>query len=176
MSQLPIIQLGHPLLCSPALPVENFTDKKLQELIDSLIYTAIAANGVGIAAPQVSQSYRIFIVASRPNLRYPHAPEMKPKAMINPKIIDRDRDTVKDWEGCLSVPGLRGRIPRYRTIKVEYFNREGQLQQEILTDFVARIFQHELDHLNGLVFLDRLESQEDLYTEAEYQNLIVNTL
>ncbi len=176
MSQLPIIQLGHPLLCSPALPVENFTDKKLQELIDSLIDTATAANGVGIAAPQVSQSYRIFIVASRPNLRYPHAPEMKPKAMINPKIIDRDRDTVKDWEGCLSVPGFRGRIPRYRTIKVEYFNREGQLQQEILTDFVARIFQHELDHLNGLVFLDRLESQEDLYTEAEYQNLIVNTL
>lgn len=176
MNQLPIIQLGHPILCSPASPVENFTDKKLQELIDSLIDTATAANGVGIAAPQVSQSYRIFIVASRPNLRYPHAPTMKPKAMINPKIIDRAQDTVKDWEGCLSVPGLRGRIPRYRTIKVEYFNREGQLQQEILTDFVARIFQHELDHLNGLVFLDRLESQEDLYTEAEYQNLIVNTL
>lgn len=172
MNQLHIIQLGHPTLCSSASPVENFTDKKLQELIDSLIATAIAANGVGIAAPQVSKSYRIFIVASRPNPRYPHAPKMKPTAMINPKIIDGSQEMVKDWEGCLSVPGYRGMIPRHQTIKVEYFNREGQLQQEILTDFVARIFQHELDHLNGLVFLDRLESSEDLYTEAEYLSLI----
>lgn len=172
MTQLSITQLGHPILRASALPVENFTDKKLQELIDSLIDTATAANGVGIAAPQVSQSYRLFIVASRPNSRYPHAPAMKPKAMINPKIMAHSEETVKDWEGCLSIPGLRGIIPRYRTIKVEYFNREGKLQQEVLTDFVARIFQHELDHLNGLVFLDRLESKEDLYTEAEYQNLI----
>ena len=174
MNKLEIIQLGHPILRSQAQPVENFTDKQLQQLIDSLIETATAANGVGIAAPQVSQSYRLFIIASRPSPRYPHAPTMKPKAMINPKIIAHSDEKSKDWEGCLSVPGLRGKIPRYRTIEVEYRNRDGQLQQEILTDFVARIFQHELDHLNGLVFLDRLESQEDLFTEEEYQSLIKN--
>ncbi|MDJ0637159.1 MAG: peptide deformylase [Xenococcaceae cyanobacterium MO_188.B29] len=174
MNKLKIIQLGHPILRSQAQPVENFTDKQLQQLIDSLIETATAANGVGIAAPQVSQSYRLFIIASRPSSRYPHAPTMKPKAMINPKIIAHSDEKSKDWEGCLSVPGLRGQVPRYRTIKVEYCNRDGQLQQEVLTDFVARIFQHELDHLNGLVFLDRLESEEDLFTEEEYQSLINN--
>ncbi len=174
MNKLKIIQLGNLLLRSQAQPVENFTDQKLQQLIDSLIETATAANGVGIAAPQVSQSYRLFIIASRPSSRYPHAPTMKPKAMINPKIIAHSDEKSKDWEGCLSVPGLRGQVPRYRTIKVEYCNRDGQLQQEVLTDFVARIFQHELDHLNGLVFLDRLESEEDLFTEEEYQSLINN--
>ena len=175
MAQLKITQLGHPILRSPAQPVENFTDKKLQQLIADLIHTAHAANGVGIAAPQVSQSYRLFIVASRPNLRYPHAPTMKPTAMINPRIITHSDETIRDWEGCLSVPGFRGIIPRYQTIEVEYFNPDGQIQQEVLTDFVARIFQHELDHLNGLVFLDRLKSKEDLYTEEQYQNLINNT-
>ncbi|MGK7935815.1 MAG: peptide deformylase [Xenococcaceae cyanobacterium] len=174
MNKLEIIQLGHPILRSQAQPVENFTDKQLQQLIDYLIETATAANGVGIAAPQVSQSYRLFIIASRPSPRYPHAPTMKPKAMINPKIIAHSDEKSKDWEGCLSVPGLRGKISRYRTIEVEYCNRDGQLQQEVLTDFVARIFQHELDHLNGLVFLDRLESKEDLFTEEEYQSLIKN--
>ena len=172
MNKLKIIQLGHPILRSQAQPVENFTDQKLQQLINSLIDTATAANGVGIAAPQVSQSYRLFIIASRPSSRYPHAPTMKPKAMINPKIIAHSDKTIKDWEGCLSVPGLRGKISRYCTIEVEYCKPDGQLQQEVLTDFVARIFQHELDHLNGLVFLDRLESKEDLFTEEEYQNLI----
>ena len=172
MAKLKITQLGHPILRSQAQPVENFTDKKLQRLIDSLIETVTAANGVGIAAPQVSQPYRLFILASHPNPRYPDAPTMKPKAIINPQIIAHSEETDKDWEGCLSVPGLRGKISRYRTIKVEYCNRDGQLQQEILTDFIARIFQHELDHLDGLVFLDRLKSKEDLYTEEEYQNLI----
>ena len=172
MAKLKITQLGHPILRSQAQPVENFTDKKLQQLIDSLIETATAANGVGISAPQVSQSYRLFIIASRPNPRYPHAPTMNPKAIINPKIIAHSDETVKDWEGCLSVPGLRGKISRYQTIEVEYYNPDGQRQQEILTDFIARIFQHELDHLNGLLFLDRLESKEDLYTEEEYQSLI----
>ncbi len=172
IDSLEIAQLGNPILRQQAQPVKKITDKKLQQLIDSLIETAAAANGVGIAAPQVSQSYRLFIVASRPNPRYPNAPLMEPTAMINPKIVARGDEIVKDWEGCLSVPGLRGLLPRYRTIEVEYTTRDGQIQRQILTDFVARIFQHELDHLNGLVFLDRLESTRDLYTEQEYQKLI----
>jgi peptide deformylase len=99
---------------------------------------------------------------------------MEPTAMINPKIRAHSQEMRKDWEGCLSIPGLRGLIPRYQTIEVEYTSRDGQICREVLSDFIARIFQHELDHLNGLVFLDRLESTQDLYTEQEYQRLISN--
>ncbi|MDJ0743998.1 MAG: peptide deformylase [Xenococcaceae cyanobacterium MO_167.B27] len=169
---LDIAQLGNPILRTKAKAVTDITDPKISQLIDSLIETAIASNGVGIAAPQVSQSFRLFIVASRPNIRYPDAPKMQPTAMINPKIISHSEQKVKDWEGCLSVPGLRGLVPRYQTVEVEYLTREGVLESKVLTDFVARIFQHELDHLDGILFLDRLESNQDLYSEAEYQKRI----
>lgn len=169
---LEIAKLGNPILRQVARPVSDVTDATFQALIDSLIETAISANGVGIAAPQVSQSYRLFIVASRPNPRYPDAPLMEPTATINPKIVSHSDEIVKGWEGCLSVPGIRGLVPRYRAIAVEYSDRHGNLQLQELTDFVARIFQHELDHLNGIVFLDRVESDRDLLTEEEYQRLI----
>lgn len=169
---LEIAKLGNPILRQVARPVSDVTDATFQALIDSLIETAISANGVGIAAPQVSQSYRLFIVASRPNPRYPDAPLMEPTATINPKIVSHSDEIVKGWEGCLSVPGIRGLVPRYRAIAVEYSDRHGNLQRQELTDFVARIFQHELDHLNGIVFLDRVESDRDLLTEDEYQRLI----
>ncbi|ACK73700.1 peptide deformylase [Gloeothece citriformis PCC 7424] len=171
---LEIAQLGNPILRQNAQSVENITDITLQTLIDDLIATAASANGVGIAAPQVSQSYRLFIVASRPSPRYPNAPEMNPTPMINPRIISHSPEKVKGWEGCLSVPGLRGLVPRYHTITVEYLDRYGNLQRQELTDFVARIFQHELDHLDGILFVDRLESSQDLYTEEEYQKIIDN--
>jgi peptide deformylase len=137
-------------------------------LIEDLLEIAQSSNGVGIAAPQVSESLRLFIVASRPNPRYPTAPVMTPTAMLNPRLIAFSSPRVKGWEGCLSVPDKRGLVPRYKEIEVEYFDRLGNLQRRVLTDFVARIFQHELDHLDGKVFLDRLESSEDLYTEEEY--------
>lgn len=176
MAVLEVAQLGSEILRCQAQPINNIWDKNLQELIDNLIATIIETNGVGIAAPQVSSSDRLFIVASRPNLRYPNAPKMDPVAMINPKIISHSEDMVKGWEGCLSVPGIRGLVPRYRVIEVEYTNREGQLQRQELTDFVARIFQHEYDHLEGIVFLDRVESTQDLMTEDEYQKQILNQL
>jgi peptide deformylase len=168
---LQIAQLGHPILRKIASPVENINDPTIQTLIDSLIHTAQTANGVGIAAPQVAQSYRLFIVASCPNPRYPDAPFMEPTAMINPSIVDVLSDQIKGWEGCLSVPNLRGLVPRYQTIKVEYQDRNGHLHRQIFSDFVARIIQHELDHLDGIVFLDRLDPQ-DLYTEQEYEQML----
>jgi peptide deformylase len=171
---VPIIQLGNPLLRQKAAWVDNIQDEHIQQLIDDLITTVIQANGVGIAAPQVAESYRLLIVASRPNARYPDAPEMEPTAMINPRIIAHSAEIVKGWEGCLSVPGIRGFVPRYQTIEVEYTDRYGQLQQQKLTDFVARIFQHEYDHLDGFVFVDRLETTLDMMTEQEFQKQIVN--
>ncbi|WP_353930839.1 peptide deformylase [Okeanomitos corallinicola TIOX110] len=171
---LPVIQLGNPKLRQKSLWVENIEDKNIQSLIDNLIATVNQANGVGIAAPQVGESYRLFIVASRPNSRYPNAPEMQPTAMINPKIISHSPEIVKGWEGCLSVPGIRGLVPRFQKIEVEYSDRNGDFKKQELTDFIARIFQHEYDHLQGMVFLDRVESVNDLMTEAEYQQRIVN--
>lgn len=174
MAVLEIIQLGHPLLRSKAQVVDNIQNQSIQNLIDNLITTVEQASGVGIAAPQVAESHRLFIVASRPNPRYPTAPTMEPTAMINPKILAHSNGVEKGWEGCLSIPGIRGWVPRYQAIEVEYTDRNGKLQKQELTDFVARIFQHEYDHLDGIVFLDRLESTQDIITEQEYQKQIVS--
>lgn len=170
---LEIAQLGNPVLRSIAGPITNVWEQRVQKLTDDLIATAIKTNGVGIAAPQVAASDRLFILASRPNLRYPKAPKMEPTAIINPKIIARSDEIVKDWEGCLSVPGIRGLVPRSSTIEVEYTSRDGKLQRQQFTDFVARIFQHEYDHLEGIVFLDRVESTMDLMSEDEYQKMVI---
>lgn len=169
---LEIARSPAPILRQVAAPVVNILDEKIQKSIDSLISTAIAADGVGIAAPQVSQSYRLFIMASRPNSRYPYAPLMPPTAVINPVLLAHSEEIVKDWEGCLSVPGIRGKVPRFDRIEVEYSDRNGKKVRQELSGFVARIFQHELDHLNGILFVDRLESDADKYSEAEYQRLI----
>ncbi len=169
-----IAQLGEQVLRTKAKSVIEIQAKNISYLIDLLIATAIASKGVGIAAPQISRPYRLFIVASHPSDRYPHAPTMSPTAIINPQILNHSEETVKDWEGCLSVPNVRGLVPRYRQIEIEYTTQAGEIKQEIFTDFIARIFQHELDHLDGILFIDRIENEADLYTEAEYQEIIHN--
>jgi peptide deformylase len=168
---LEVSQVGNPILRQTAQPIDRLNES-IQILIDNLMETLLQSNGVGIAAPQVAASHRLVIIASRPNPRYPNAPEMEPTVMINPRIIMTSNEIVKDWEGCLSVPGIRGLVPRYSAIAVEYCDRQGKLQQQHLTDFVARIFQHELDHLNGIVFLDRLETTRDIVTDQEYLKLM----
>jgi peptide deformylase len=165
--QLHISQLGDPVLRQVSQPILQI-DADVQTLIEHLMATLNASNGVGIAAPQVGLLQRLVIVASRPNPRYPHAPEMEPTVMINPCILNHTQEKEKGWEGCLSVPGLRGWVPRYKAIEVEYTTTIGEVNRQWLKDFVARIFQHELDHLDGLVFLDRLESEQDLIPEQDY--------
>lgn len=169
---LEIAELGHPVLRQRAFEVENLEDTELQSFIDDLIETCIESNGVGIAAPQVYESKRIFIISSRPNARYPNAPELGPIALINPEIISHSEEKEKDWEGCLSIPGIRGSVPRHKRVKVKYLTREGEEVESEFSDFVARIFQHELDHLDGIVFLDRMESNQEIITEKEYQKLM----
>lgn len=165
----PVIELGDARLRECAQPIVSVEDPRVQDLIEDLLATAVVKNGVGIAAPQVAAGLQLFIVASRPNPRYPHAPTMEPMAMINPRILSHSDEQVRGWEGCLSVPGLRGLVPRYRAIEVTYLDRHGQRSQQTLQDFVARIFQHEYDHLQGKVFLDRVEDPQDILTEVEYQ-------
>ena len=99
--------------------------------------------GIGIAAPQIHHSDRIFIMCSKPNARYPDAPLMAPTAIINPEILHGSSDKVKGWEGCLSVPSMRGLVPRHTEITVRYFDQQANEQQKELTGFIARIFQHE---------------------------------
>jgi peptide deformylase len=169
---LQALQLGNPLLRQIAKPVKNVTDTKIQTLIDDLIATLMKINGVGMSAPQVGESIQLFIVASHPNPRYPHAPNMEPTPVINPKIITKSKSTKKDYEGCLSVPGMRALIPRSTKISVEFTDRSGNVVKQTFTDFIARIFQHEYDHLQGLVFLDRIESTKDIITDQEYLKLV----
>ncbi len=168
---LEVIELGNPILRQRSQFVQDVQSEHIQTLVENLLITVKETNGVGIAAPQVAQPDRLFIVASRPNLRYPSAPTMEPTAMINPSILAHSDEMIKGWEGCLSIPGIRGEVPRYRAIEVAYTGRDGNLYKQELTDFVARIFQHELDHLDGIVFVDRIDSTQDLITEREYQRL-----
>ena len=169
---LEIAELGNAILREKASDVEDLRDPEIESFIDDLIATGINANGVGIAAPQVSLPKRIFILSSRPNIRYPNAPEMKPTAVINPEIISYLDETVKDWEGCLSIPGIRGLVPRRKSVYVKYLLRDGTSEEREFSDFIARVFQHEYDHLNGVLFLDRLESNTDIITEREYLKLL----
>jgi peptide deformylase len=173
---LEIAELGHPVLRQRASEVGKIIDAELQTFIDDLIETCIDSNGVGIAAPQVYISDRIFIIYSRPNVRYPSASEMGPVALINPEITSFSGEKVKDWEGCLSIPGIRGLVSRHKTISVKYQTTAGKEVENEFSDFTARIFQHELDHLDGIVFLDRIDSSRDLVTEKEYQNLVTEEL
>lgn len=96
---------------------------------------------------------------------------MTPTAIVNPKILYLSKETAKDWEGCLSLPGLQALVPRSKIIEVEYFAKDGRRVQKKFRDFVARIFQHEYDHLEGLVFLDRIETSRDVVMEKVYQRL-----
>lgn len=170
---LKIAKLGEEVLLKKAKPVENVKDADIQELIDEMIATLKHDNGVGIAAPQVFESKRIIIVYSFPNSRYPHAPEFGPEAMINPKITERSKEEEKGGEACLSIPGLRGLVLRHKKITVEYTNRDGEPKTMKAEDFVARVIQHEVDHLEGrLCFLYWLESLEDLATEKNWQKMM----
>lgn len=165
---LEIAQLGNKVLRQHSIPVEHIDEPAIREVIAAMKATLAKTQGVGLAAPQISELKRIIIVASRPTSRYPYAPLMEPTVMINPDFEPLSYDTEKGWEGCLSIPGIRALVPRYQRIEVNYLDEKGLQQFEKLEGFVARVFQHEADHLDGKVYLDRVESNEDIITESEY--------
>lgn len=163
-----IAQLGQPVLRGVSGKITDPESPAVQALIDDMLLTVADADGVGIAAPQVYEPLSLFIVASHPNPRYPRAPEMEPTAMINPEILWASDEKETGWEGCLSIPGLRGLVPRHLRIGVRYVTRKGEVREEEFADFLARVFQHELDHVRGIVFIDRVENTQELMTEREY--------
>ncbi|TXL13240.1 peptide deformylase [Methylococcaceae bacterium HT4] len=169
MSQVrEIAQLGAEVLRLQAKEVKNMHADEMQLIADDMFTTLADTNGVGIAAPQISASWRMMILASRPSERYPQAPEMDPTLMINPSFEPLSETQEKDWEGCLSIPGIRAKVPRYTQIKVSYTDTLGKLVEQTLDGFVARVFQHEYDHLDGLVYLDRVENNRDIISEQEF--------
>ena len=163
-----IAQLGAKVLRLQAEPITDVSSTETQQLIKVMQNTLATTEGVGIAAPQISISKQVIIIASRPTLRYPKAPVMELTVMINPSFTALSETTEKDWEGCLSIPGIRARVPRYKKIQIKYIDQQGTVIDIVLEDFVARVFQHEFDHLLGKVYLDRLDSNEDIYSESEY--------
>ena len=167
-----LLQLGHPLLRLQAKPIDNVHDPDIQQLIGDLLQFIEEVGGMGIAAPQVDVSLQLFIMASKPNARYPQAPVMPQTVVINPEIIASTTEQDIGWEGCLSVPGIRGLVPRATHIKVRYLTCEGDTIERDYDGFIARIFQHELDHLRGTLFTDRVENNIDLVAEQEWQRML----
>lgn len=167
-----IAQLGSKVLRLIAQEVQNIHAAEIREIASNMLTTLASTNGVGLAAPQISASWRIIIIASRPSERYPYAPEIGPILMLNPSFEPLSDAQEKDWEGCLSIPGIRAKVPRYTHIKASYTNAEGaQITQEF-KQFIARVFQHEFDHLDGLVYLDRVENNQDIIAEVEFTKLM----
>ena len=171
-----IAQLGAKVLRLQAQAVTDIQSAELRQIIDSMQNTLATTQGVGIAAPQMSISKRIIIVASRPTSRYPSAPLMEPTVMINPSFQTLSDTREKEWEGCLSIPGIRALVPRYTEILIKYTNQQGGLVETQLEGFVARVFQHEYDHLEGKVYLDRVEDNGDIVAESEYFKIFSESL
>lgn len=166
-----IAQLGASVLRLHAATVVDVHSIETRQIIKAIQATLATTQGVGLAAPQIGESWRIVIIASRPTARYPKAPLMEPTVMINPDFDALSTAKEKDWEGCLSIPGIRALVPRYKDIRVQYTSEQGVPMETTLEGFVARVFQHEMDHLDGLVYLDRVENNRDIVSESEYLKL-----
>jgi peptide deformylase len=165
---LKVAQLGHPVLREPSLPVppEQIRTPDFRRFIDDMIETMHAYDGVGLAAPQVHVPWRVATIEVSGNPRYPEAPAVPLTVLVNPEIRAAGEEKEVDWEGCLSVPDLRGKVPRVRVIEVRGLDREGRLIVFRAEGFAARVVQHEVDHLDGKVYLDRMD---DLLTLTHLQ-------
>jgi len=168
MKKVKIAKLGEKVLRKKAKKVKDIQSPQTQKLISDMLACVKKSNGVGLAAPQIFISKQIMIISSKPNTRYPHAPHMEDTVIINPKIIKTSKGKTTDWEGCLSIPGIRAKVPRFNKIKIQYETSEGQIEKRTFKGFIARVFQHEYDHLIGLVFIDRVKTTKDIITEEVY--------
>jgi peptide deformylase len=170
MSILKVARMGHPVLREKAKPIDRaaIATPPVQQLIDDMIETMREYHGIGLAAPQVHESVRIFVAGLEKEDARTGETEIVPIAIVNPEITALGRDLVEDWEGCLSIPDIRGKVPRNRRIRVRGFGRDGEALDMELEEFQARVFQHENDHLNGVLFFDRMKSFETLAFLEEY--------
>ncbi len=168
MSILKVARMGHPVLRAKARALEKgeITSAAVQRLIDDMIDTMVEYHGVGLAAPQVHEGLRIFVAAL--DAGEDEAGDAEPIAIVNPEITVVGTEKVEDWEGCLSIPDIRGRVPRAREIRVRAVDRRGDRIELRAHDFPARVILHETDHLDGILFFDRMTSFESLTFLDEY--------
>lgn len=147
-----VLKMGDPRLLRVAQPVQDFAAPELQALIADLFDTMRHLNGAGLAAPQIGVDLRVVIFGFAHNDRYPEAPAVPETVLINPQLTPLSEETEDGWEGCLSVPGLRGVVPRYRQLQYRGFDQTGKLIERRAEGFHARVVQHECDHLDGVLY------------------------
>ncbi len=171
MAILKVARLGHPVLRQKARPLaaEEVRAPETQRFIDDMIETMREYDGAGLAANQVHTLLRIAVIEVQGNPRYPDAPHIPLTVLINPVVTPATEEMEEGWEGCLSVPDLRGLVPRYTAVRLEYLDRDARPQGTLAKDFFARVIQHETDHLDGIVYLDRMRDLSTLSHIAEWQ-------
>lgn len=157
MSVKEILRMGDPRLLRQAQPVEQFGTTVLDALVADLFDTMHAANGAGLAAPQIGVDLQVVIFGFGKNNRYPDAPPVPETVLINPVLTPLSDEREEGWEGCLSVPGLRGVVPRFRRLRYEGFDQYGTPIRREVEGFHARVVQHECDHLAGILYPMRIE-------------------
>jgi peptide deformylase len=170
MSILKVARLGHPVLRKVTQNVSQpeLQSPALQQFIDDMIETMKEYDGVGLAADQVHESKQIAVLEVADNPRYPEKPRVPLTVLVNPTITPLSEDMEEDWEGCLSIPDLRGMVPRYKNIRVQALDRQGKETDFVANEIHARVIQHEFDHLNGKVYLDRMRDFSTLTFLQEY--------
>ncbi len=170
MAILKVARLGHPVLrrVADVVALDTIAQPQFQQFIDDMIETMQEYHGIGLAAPQIHESVRIFIAGIEEEDPRTGETEIVPLAIINPEVTAIGRDLIEDWEGCLSIPDIRGKVPRNRHVRVRGFDRDGNPLDLELEEFPARVVQHENDHLNGVLFFDRMKSFDTLAFLDEY--------
>ncbi|MDJ0916558.1 MAG: peptide deformylase [Woeseiaceae bacterium] len=167
MAVRPILRIGDPRLREVSRPVEAFDTPELNALIEDMFDTMAAADGAGLAAPQIGVPLRVMIFGVESNPRYPDAEPVPTTVLINPEYSVRDDSTVSGWEGCLSVPGMRGYVPRYRAVAYKGHDQFGEPVEREADGFHAVVFQHEYDHLDGVLYPDRIVECDKFGFEEE---------
>ena len=166
MAIKPVLRMGNPLLLQRAEEISEFKTTELHGLIQDMLDTMQAEDGAGLAAPQIGVGLRLVIFGIDQNPRYPDAAMIPETILINPVITPLDEDIEEAWEGCLSLPGLRGLVPRYRHIKYSGFDVQGKQFEVEASDFHARVVQHECDHLDGILYPQRMKDLKQFsYTD-----------
>ena len=170
MAILKVARLGHPILRTPAqpLPPEEIRSAEIQRFIDDMVETMREYDGAGLAGNQVHALRQIAVIEVQKNPRYPDAPEIPLTVLINPVVTALTDETENGWEGCLSVPDMRGVVPRFTSVRLECLDREANPVSLVAKDFFARVIQHETDHLNGIVYVDRMRDLSTLTYLAEW--------
>jgi peptide deformylase len=176
MAVLPIVRMGHPVLRQRAVEEARIPSEDLPTLVADMIETMAAEGGVGLAAPQIGLARRIIVyrvpAARQAGEAAPDAGLQTPRALINPVLEPMGEDVVAGWEGCLSMPGLRGLVPRWNSVRYSGVDVEGKPVEGIAGGFHARVLQHEVDHLDGVLYIDRMEDFASLtYMEEWHHHL-----